>query len=85
MKKKDEKTIIFFCNGKKCGKYNKEPKDYLKKQIVEFGLEDKVCVSKMDCQGMCKKAPVLYIQPKDIWKKEVSVKKAKKLFEKHIL
>jgi (2Fe-2S) ferredoxin len=85
MKKKDEKTIIFFCNGKKCGKYNKEPKDYLKKQIVEFGLEDKVCVSKMDCQGMCKKAPVLCIQPKDIWKKEVSVKKAKKLFEKHIL
>lgn len=85
MKKKDEKTIIFFCNGKKCGKYNKEPKDYLKKQIVEFGLEDKVCVSKMDCQGMCKKAPVLYIQPKDVWKKEFSVKKAKKLFEKHIL
>ena len=85
MKKKNEEKIIFFCNGKKCGKYNKEPKDYLKKKIVEFGLEDKVCISKMDCQGMCKKAPVVCIQPKDIWKKEVSVKKAKKIFEKHIL
>lgn len=85
MKKKNEEKIIFFCNGKKCGKYNKEPKDYLKKKIAEFGLEEKVCVLKMDCQGMCKKAPVVYIQPKDIWKKEVTEKKAKKIFEKYLL
>ena len=85
MKKKEEKKIIFFCNGKKCSKYNSEPKEYLKKQIVEFGLEDKVAISKMDCQKMCKKAPVFCIEPNDVWKKEVTVKKAQKIFEKHIL
>jgi (2Fe-2S) ferredoxin len=34
---------------------------------------------------MCKKAPVVYIEPKDIWKKEVTEKKAKKIFEKYLL
>ncbi|AWG25571.1 (2Fe-2S) ferredoxin domain-containing protein [Flavobacterium kingsejongi] len=86
MGKKDEKEqVIFFCDGKKCGKYNKDPKAYLKEQIVDFGLEDKVTFRKMDCQGMCKKAPIFCLEPQDIWKKEVTVKKAKKLFEKHIL
>lgn len=85
MVKKEEKVVIFFCDGKKCCKYNKEPKDYLKAQILANDLEDKVSLSKMKCQGMCKKAPIFCIHPKDVWKKEVTEKKARKLFEKHVL
>lgn len=85
MGKKEEKVVIFFCDGKKCCKYNKEPKDYLKAQILANDLEDKVSISKMKCQGMCKKAPIFCIQPKDVWKKEVTEKKARKLFEKYVL
>lgn len=85
MGKKEEKVVIFFCDGKKCCKYNKEPKDHLKAQILANDLEEKVSLSKMKCQGICKKAPIFCIQPKDVWKKEVTVKKAQKIFEKYVL
>ncbi|WP_286441883.1 MULTISPECIES: hypothetical protein [unclassified Myroides] len=39
---------------------------------------------KMKCQGMCKKAPVVYLSEHDTYKKEVTKKKAKKIFEKYI-
>lgn len=81
--KKIEK-VIYFCNGKKCCKYNKEIKDCLKDLVKDNGLKEKVAIEKMKCQGMCKQAPVLCIYKNECIGK-VSVKEAKKLFEKHIV
>ncbi|GAQ13157.1 hypothetical protein MODO_0804 [Myroides odoratimimus] len=39
----------------------------------------------MKCQGMCKSAPVVYISSHDKYKKEVGVKKAKKIFQEYII
>lgn len=80
MKKKDK--TVYFCDGKKCCKYNKEAKSCLEELIGCSGL----CISleKMKCQGKCKSAPVFYIKHKDVYKKEVTEKKAKKLFEKYL-
>lgn len=80
--KKSEK-VIYFCDGKKCCKYNKEIKDCLKDLVKDNGLKEKVAIEKMKCQGMCKQAPVLCIHKKECVGK-VSKKDAKKLFEKHI-
>ncbi|WP_306352132.1 (2Fe-2S) ferredoxin domain-containing protein [Flavobacterium sp. '19STA2R22 D10 B1'] len=83
-KKEAVDKVIFFCDGKKCCKYNKDVKKCFSELVNEAGLKGEVSIEKMKCSGMCKKAPVFCIQPKDIWKGEVSEKKAKKLFLKHI-
>ena len=62
---------IFVCTGSKCGKRGgkaicKELKDLIK----ENGLKDEVDVIKIECTDRCKFAPVLSIQPANIWLKE---------------
>ncbi|MVX35570.1 (2Fe-2S) ferredoxin domain-containing protein, partial [Myroides sp. LoEW2-1] len=81
--KKGENTI-FICEGKKCCRYNEETKSCFKELIEEKGLEGGYSICKMKCQGMCKKAPVVYLSAHDKYKKEVCKKKAKKIFEKYI-
>lgn len=77
--------VIYFCDGKKCCKYNDEAKTCLKSLLAENNLCTKVSLEKMKCQGMCKSAPVFYIDSKKKYKKEVTKKKAEKLFEKYIV
>jgi NADH:ubiquinone oxidoreductase subunit E len=82
---KDKKTekVIYFCDGKKCCRYNDEVKECFKDLVKESGLKKTVAIEKMKCQGMCKQAPVICIHKKECIGK-VTKKDAKKLFEKHI-
>lgn len=82
-KKSKKEKVILLCDGKKCCKYNSEVKDCFKDLVKESGLKDSVLIKKMDCQGMCKQAPVICIYKNECVGK-VSAKDAKKLFEKHI-
>lgn len=81
--KKGEKTI-FVCDGKKCCRYNDEAKSCFKELLEENGMSDNYSICKMKCQGMCKSAPVVYLSAHDKYKKEVTKKKANKIFEKYI-
>lgn len=81
--KKGERTI-FVCDGKKCCRYNEEAKACFQDLLEESGMESDYSLCKMKCQGMCKKAPVVYLSEHDTYKKEVTKKKAKKIFEKYI-
>ena len=81
--KKGEK-VIFYCDGKKCCRYNEEAKTCFENLLEEHGLESSFELQKMKCQGMCKKAPVVYISSTDTYKKEVNKKKAEKIFLKYI-
>lgn len=77
--------VIYFCDGKKCCRYNEEAKSCIKELLKETGLNKNISLEKMKCQGMCKKAPVFYIDSEKKYKKEVTVKKAKKLFDKYVV
>ena len=81
--KKGERTI-FVCDGKKCCRYNEEAKACFADLLAESGMEADYALCKMKCQGMCKKAPVVYLSEHDTYKKEVTKKKAKKIFEKYV-
>lgn len=83
-KLKKGKDIIFYCDGKKCCRYNEAVQDCFKSLISEHGLEEVYALEKMKCQGMCKKAPVVYLSSKDIYKKNVGKRKAEEIFEKYI-
>ena len=82
-KSKKPEKIIYLCDGKKCCRYNSEVKDCFKDLVKEAGLKGDVSIKKMDCQGMCKQAPVICIHKNECVGK-VSTKDAKKLFQKHI-
>lgn len=80
---KDKPKTIYFCDGKKCCKYNKKAKACFEDLIEDSGLC--IALEKMKCQGKCKNAPVFYIEHTAAYKKDVTKKKAKKIFEKHLV
>ncbi|MBA5793726.1 (2Fe-2S) ferredoxin domain-containing protein [Flavobacterium sp. xlx-214] len=77
--------VIYFCDGKKCCRYNEEAKSCIKSLLSETGLNKSISLEKMKCQGMCKSAPVFYIDSEKKYKKEVTKKKAKKIFDKYFI
>jgi NADH:ubiquinone oxidoreductase subunit E len=83
MKKLDAAAkVIFICDGKKCGKYSKEIRQACKEAIKECGLKHEVRVMRMGCSDNCKCAPVISIQPQNIWIGEVSENDVPVLFSK---
>jgi (2Fe-2S) ferredoxin len=62
--------VIFICDGKKCGKY-KEVRKGFKHVIKESGLKHEIEVVRMDCTDNCKNAPVVCLQPQNVWIGEV--------------
>lgn len=84
MAKDRERKVLYFCDGKKCCRYNKEAKDCLESLLNDLNVKNPCALEKMKCQGMCKKAPVFYIESHKKYKKEVDQKKAKKIFDKYL-
>jgi len=81
-KNKKDKDTIYFCDGKKCGKYNQEAKTCLENLLQ--GSNCGVSLKKMKCQGLCKKAPVFYLPSSKKYKKRVDIAKATKMAETFI-
>lgn len=80
-----QEKVLYFCDGKKCCRYNKEAKSCFQQLMQDLDLKQEVSLQKMKCQGMCKSAPVFYIQSHKKYKKEVDKKKAKKIFAKYLV
>ena len=85
MKKlKAPQKTIFFCDGSKCSKENKHNRKAIRSLVKEAGLKDEVALVKTYCTDNCKCAPVISVQPENLWFGEVSEKKAVQIFEEHI-
>ncbi len=74
--------VIYICTGSKCGKRGgksvcKDLKDLIKKN----DLGDEIEIIKMECTDRCKFAPVLSIQPANVWVKEYNEKDAFKFLK----
>lgn len=81
-KNKKDKEVIYFCDGKKCGRCNEEPKTLLENLLQSSDCG--VSLKKMKCQGLCKKAPVFYLPASKKYKKRVDIAKATKMAEQII-
>ncbi|MXV50938.1 (2Fe-2S) ferredoxin domain-containing protein [Pedobacter sp. HMF7647] len=78
--------VVYVCVGSKCSK--RGGKDFyklFKSYKKRYGLKDEVEVIKVDCTDRCKFAPVLAIQPDNIWLKEYSEKEALNLVERLLI
>jgi (2Fe-2S) ferredoxin len=73
---------IFVCVGSKCGKRGgKDMCKELKDQLKQYGLKDKVEIIKMECTDRCKFAPVLSVQPANVWFKEYEERDAIRILQ----
>lgn len=74
--------VIYVCVGSKCGKRGgksicKELKDLVKTN----GLKGEVEIIKTECTDRCKFAPVLSIQPANVWLKEYDSAEVEKILK----
>lgn len=78
--------VIYVCTGSKCKKKGgKEIGKSIREQIKEIGLQGKVEVIKTDCTDRCDYAPVVCMQPANIWLAYTTEQMAKEAFNKHIV
>ncbi|RZJ79626.1 MAG: (2Fe-2S) ferredoxin domain-containing protein [Chryseobacterium sp.] len=77
--------IVFICDGKKCGQYSKEVRKGFKAAAKEIGMKNILGIARMDCTDNCKHAPVVTIQPNNVWMGEVSGGDVPDIFSRYIL
>jgi NADH:ubiquinone oxidoreductase subunit E len=76
--------VVYICAGKKCSRHGDEVYKALKEIIKEKGLKKDVDIIHTECTGNCKCAPVISLQPQNIWIGQVDGKDIKRIFEKYI-
>jgi len=79
-----QEKVIFICDGKKCGRYSKEIRKGFKAAIKKCGLKPDVQLVRMDCTDNCKTAPVICLQPQNLWMVEVTREDVQVIFEQYI-
>lgn len=74
--------VLYICTGSKCSKKGakdcyKSVKSYVKTQKFKQDVE----IVRIECTDRCKFAPVLNLQPVNIWLKEYSEKEVFRLLD----
>lgn len=78
-------TTIYICTGSKCSKRGaKEFYKEMKSTLKRSGVKDEIELIKTECTDRCKYAPVLSIQPENVWLKEYSGREVLQLLEEII-
>ncbi|MDJ1502255.1 (2Fe-2S) ferredoxin domain-containing protein [Xanthocytophaga agilis] len=73
---------IFICTGSKCGKRGgKDMCKTLKHHIKDADLKDTIEIVRIECTDRCKFAPILSIQPANIWLKEYEERDALRILK----
>ncbi|WP_347158424.1 (2Fe-2S) ferredoxin domain-containing protein [Pontibacter chitinilyticus] len=78
-------NVIYVCTGSKCKKKGgKELSKLFRSMIKEAGLKGQVEVIKTDCTDRCDYAPVVCLQPANVWVPQTTDEKAKAAFQEHV-
>ena len=76
------KRVIYICQGSKCIKRGgKDAYKSLKAYLKYTGKKEDIEIIKVECSDRCKFAPVLSIQPDNIWMKEYTEKEVLRILE----
>ncbi|WP_353133729.1 (2Fe-2S) ferredoxin domain-containing protein [Pseudopedobacter sp.] len=74
--------VIYICTGSKCSKRGgKDCYKSLKSYLKDHKLKKDVELIRIECTDRCKFAPVLNLQPDNIWLKEYSEKEVLRLLD----
>ena len=60
--------LLIICNGSDCKKKGaKEIGKAARKTLKQLGVRKQTMVMRTKCSGLCKKAPVVALQPENLW------------------
>lgn len=77
--------VVYLCTGSKCSKRGgKNCYKSLKSYIKESKFKEEIEIIRIECTDRCKFAPVLNLQPANVWLKEYSEKEAFKLLDEYV-
>lgn len=77
--------VIYICTGSKCKKRGgKELCKLFRDQAKNAGLKNTVEIIKTDCTDRCDFAPVLSIQPQNVWLNYVAEYQVPQLFRQYL-
>ena len=77
---------ILICTGPACEKKGASAvESALRSRLIAFGLDDEVKVTRSDCMGYCKQAPVVIVYPDGLLYQKVQVKDIEEIVEEHFL
>lgn len=86
MKKLDvPEKVIYVCDGKKCGAYNKTIRKAFKAVAKEHGMKKHIEIMCMGCSDNCKNAPVVCLQPQNVWMGEIEEKDVPIIFREYFI
>ncbi len=81
----DMKTILYFCNGGSCRKLGSEELTCaMRDSIQREGLSDCVHTVKTLCAGFCEMAPVITVQPQNLWYGNVGREEGERIVKEHL-
>ena len=82
---KTPQQVVYVCTGSKCKKRGgKELSKLFRDRIKSAGLQDTVDIIKTDCTDRCKFAPVISLQPQNIWLPAVTELQAVQVFQQYV-
>lgn len=77
--------VIYICTGSKCKKKGgKELSKLFREKAKAAGLKDTLEIIKTDCTDRCKFAPVMSIQPQNVWLHDVNEYMGTQIFNQYI-
>lgn len=70
-------NMVVVCQGKDCKSAGgKEVLDGVKSALKDLGAHKQTMIVKSKCMGQCKRAPVMSVQPDNVWVTEASEESA---------
>ncbi|QMU30749.1 (2Fe-2S) ferredoxin domain-containing protein [Adhaeribacter radiodurans] len=78
--------VIYVCAGSKCKKHGgKDVGKLFREQAKSAGLKDSIEIIKTECTDRCKFAPIVSIQPQNVWLHDVMEYQVPQLFRQYLL
>ena len=78
-------NVLLICNGKDCKKRGaKELRKAARSKLREMGKRRSTHIVRTKCNGFCKIAPVVSIQPQNVWLSETDEEEIQRVIEEII-
>ncbi len=85
MRIEDIQRIVMICHGKDCKKAGaRKLRDCARERLRDHGLRKNTLIARTHCNGLCKQAPVVCLQPANVWLSQTSPRQLQRAIDDHL-